>query len=145
MSNAVLNFTDADVSEILAWAPLIDTLEEAFRRGAHSPPRPHFDIEVEGEPNGTLLLMPAWVENRHIGLKTVTVFPGNAERSEPAVNAQYLLFSATNGALVAIFEGGALTLRRTAAASALASRYLSRPDARRPPRPACPPRRRLRP
>ena len=50
MSNAVLNFTDADVSEILAWAPLIDTLEEAFRRGARSPPRPHFDIEVEGDP-----------------------------------------------------------------------------------------------
>src|SRR5690606_38817411 len=102
-----------------------------FRQGAESPPRPHYDIVVPGEPNGNLLLMPAWRQGGHIGLKTVTVFPGNAARSDPSVNAQYLLFSATTGALVAIFEAGALTVRRTAAASALASRYLSRPDSRR--------------
>ncbi|MVA98359.1 ornithine cyclodeaminase family protein [Nitratireductor sp. CAU 1489] len=131
MREDVLNFTDADVAGCLEWGELVDALDDAFKRGAESPPRPHFDIEVPGEPNGNLLLMPAWVAGRHIGLKTVTVFPGNAARNEPSVNAQYLLFSAATGAIVAVFEGGVLTVRRTAAASALASRYLSRADARR--------------
>lgn len=131
MGNDVRHFTDDEVERLLQWMPLIDALDQAFRRGAESPPRPHFDIRVPGEAKGNLLLMPAWVEGRHIGLKTVTVFPGNAARSEPSVNAQYLLFSATTGRLAANFEGGTLTVRRTAAASALASRYLSRPDARR--------------
>jgi len=130
MRDGVRHYSDAEVAGYLEWPHLIDALESAFRRGAESPPRPHFDIKVPGEPDGTLLLMPAWVEGRHIGLKTVTVFPGNAARSEPSVAAHYLLFSAKTGAIVAMFEGGVLTARRTAAASALASRYLSRPDAR---------------
>ena len=130
MREGVRHYSDAEVAGYLEWPHLIDALESAFRRGAESPPRPHFDIKVPGEPDGTLLLMPAWVEGRHIGLKTVTVFPGNAARSEPSVAAHYLLFSAKTGAIVAMFEGGVLTARRTAAASALASRYLSRPDAR---------------
>lgn len=131
MREGVRNFTDADVIRRLDWRPLVDALKVAFRKGAESPPRPHYDITVPGEPNGNLLLMPAWRQGGHIGLKTVTVFPGNATRSEPSVNAQYLLFSATTGALVAIMEAGALTARRTAAASALASSYLSRQDSKR--------------
>lgn len=131
MGEAVQSLTDAEVSRRLEWRPLIDALEAAFQEGGDSPPRPHYDIQVPGEENGALLLMPAWREGRHIGLKTVTVFPGNAERMKPSVNAQYLLFSATSGALVAILEAGALTARRTAAASALASSYLSQPNSKR--------------
>nr|WP_199224861.1 hypothetical protein [Falsochrobactrum shanghaiense] len=131
MHKGIRSYSDADVTARLNWSALITTMEAAFKRGAESPPRPHYDICVPGEPNGTLLLMPAWAEGHHIGLKTVTVFLGNAVRSEPSINAQYLLFSAVNGKLVAILEGGALTARRTASASALASRYLSRIDAKR--------------
>ncbi|MGC0055867.1 ornithine cyclodeaminase family protein (plasmid) [Brucella pituitosa] len=131
MHKGIRSYSDADVTARLDWSALIKTMGAAFKRGAESPPRPHYDICVPGEPNGTLLLMPAWAEGHHIGLKTVTVYPGNADRSEPSVNAQYLLFSAVNGKLVAILEGGALTARRTAAASALASSYLARTDAKR--------------
>lgn len=59
------------------------------------------------------------------------MFPGNAARGIPSIAAQYLLFSAKDGALIALLEAGELTARRTAAASALASLYLSRKDARR--------------
>lgn len=131
MDEGIHHFTDADVTAHLGWKALIDGLDDAFRRGGESPPRPHYDIRVPGEPNGTLLLMPAWIEGHYIGLKTATVFPGNAARGAPSVNAQYQLFDAMNGRIVAILEGGALTARRTAAASALASRYLSRPQSRR--------------
>ena len=65
-----------------------------------------------------------------MGVKVVTVFPDNASRDAPAVFGTYLLMSAETGVPVAILDGTELTLRRTAAASALASTYLSREDSK---------------
>jgi ornithine cyclodeaminase len=73
--------------------------------------------------------MPAWQPGTALGIKIVSVFPGNAAKGLPAVMGQYLLLDATTGAPKALIDGTALTLRRTAAASALASRFLSRADA----------------
>ena len=75
--------------------------------------------------------MPGWRPNGGLGVKLVTVFADNALRSLPAVHACYVLFDATTGAPRAILDGNELTLRRTGAASALAARYLARPDAHR--------------
>lgn len=94
------------------------------------PTRHHHDFRIPGEPDGTMLLMPAWVPGGYAGVKVVNVVPGNAERNLPAVHGQYLLSDARTGELLAMVDGGELTARRTAAASALAARYLARPDAR---------------
>jgi len=125
------HFSDAEVAAALDWAGLIEALRAGFRRGADSPPRPHYSVPVPGERDATLLLMPAWSPGRHIGLKTVTVFPDNGARGMAAVGAHYLLIDARNGRVAASFDGGELTARRTAAASALASSWLSRADAGR--------------
>jgi len=118
-----------EVHATLDFPALVEALAAMFRAGAKAPLRHHHTIEVPGEPNATLLLMPAWQAGRALGIKTVTVFPGNAARSLPAVMGQYLLLDAMTGAPRALIDGTALTLRRTAAASALASRFLSRRDA----------------
>ena len=74
--------------------------------------------------------MPAWSPNRQLGVKLVTVFPGNTRLDpRPSVQAVYLLFDGTNGAPLALIDGTELTYRKTAADSALGSRLLSRPDA----------------
>ncbi|MGH7006310.1 MAG: ornithine cyclodeaminase family protein, partial [Alphaproteobacteria bacterium] len=99
-----------------------------FKAGCEVPLRHHHSIAVPGAPEATLLLMPAWLPGAALGIKIVTVFPGNAARSLPAVMGQYLLLDAATGAPKALIDGTALTLRRTAAASALASRFLSRTD-----------------
>jgi ornithine cyclodeaminase len=80
----------------------------------------------------SLLLMPAWStgESGAIGVKLVTVMPGNRERGLETVNAVYAVFDRASGAPLAVIDGDALTVRRTAAASLLAARYLARPDAR---------------
>ena len=57
--------------------------------------------------------------------------PTTAARSLPSIYGQYLLLDGTTGQTVAMLDGTMLTKRRTACASGLASRYLSRPDARR--------------
>jgi ornithine cyclodeaminase len=106
-------------------------LDDAFAGDVVAPPRAHHDIHVPGDDAATILLMPAWIPGRSLGVKIATVFPDNAKRSLPAVFASYFLMSAKTGEPVAVLDGTELTLRRTAAASALASSYLSRKDARR--------------
>jgi ornithine cyclodeaminase len=115
----------------LPYHHLIRALEDAFRSDIAVPERVHHQVHVPGCPEATLLLMPAWRSGRFIGVKIATVFPGNTAMSLPTVNASYLLLDANTGESVAIMDGVELTLRRTAAASALASRYLSRKDSTR--------------
>jgi ornithine cyclodeaminase len=118
-----------EVLKALDFPSLIDALAAAFKAGAEVPLRHHHTVAVPGAPDATLLLMPAWQAGNALGIKVVTVFPGNAAKSLPAVMGQYLLLDAITGAPKAMIDGTALTARRTAAASALASRFLSRPDA----------------
>jgi alanine dehydrogenase len=109
---------------------LVSALERMFRDGCTTPMRHHHTVPVPGAPDGTLLLMPAWRAGAHIGIKVVTIFPGNSQRHLPAVSAAYILANADTGAVQAMIDGGELTARRTAATSALAARYLARADAK---------------
>ena len=115
---------------------LIDRLEALFRTGCEMPTRHHHTIAAPtgaGSADATLLLMPAWTTgpSGHIGIKLVTVFPDNGKRSLPSIYGQYLLLDGATGQSVALLDGTMLTKRRTACASGLASRYLSRPGSRR--------------
>jgi ornithine cyclodeaminase len=120
----------ATVIARLAPGTLVAALERMFRDGCTAPVRHHHTVEVPGAPDATLLLMPAWQSGTYLGIKLVTIFPGNAARNLQAVSAAYLLMDATTGATLAMIDGGELTARRTAATSALAASYLARADAR---------------
>jgi ornithine cyclodeaminase/alanine dehydrogenase-like protein (mu-crystallin family) len=132
-------FDGAAVDRALSYPALVDVLGAAFRTGAIAPLRHHHAIALDGRPEATLLLMPAWqasapgaaTAGRYLGVKSVTVFPDNATRGKPAVFGTYLLFSAETGETLAVMDAARLTAWRTGAASALASRYLSRPDSQR--------------
>ncbi|MCK6451833.1 MAG: ornithine cyclodeaminase family protein [Alphaproteobacteria bacterium] len=120
----------ARVHAALDYAPLVDRLAAMFRQGCEAPVRHHHTVRTAGA-DAVLLLMPAWQPGRHIGVKIVSVFPDNAAQGLPAVQGVYLLSDARTGRPVALIDGPSITVRRTAAASALASRYLSRQDASR--------------
>ncbi len=135
-----MRFIDAAaVEKALSYPGLVDILEEGFRTGAVAPPRHHHTIQLEGRPDATLLLMPAWTSSapgaatagKYIGIKQVTVFPDNARLGKPAIYGAYLLLSTETGEPLALLDAPALTVWRTAAASALAARHLARPDASR--------------
>ena len=117
------------VHRLLDFPSLIEALRAMFRDGCEVPPRHHHSVPAASDGNsGTLLLMPAWRAGTALGIKIVTVFPGNARRSLPAVHGTYVLLDAATGAPRAVLDGTALTLRRTAAASALAADFLARRD-----------------
>ncbi len=126
-----MRFIDAAaIRESLPWPRAIDALAAALLQGAHAPLRAHHAIDVPGKGPATLLVMPAWREGAYLGVKLVTVFPGNADAAAPSVAAVYALFDARDGRPLAMLDGGEITRRRTAAASALAARHLARADAR---------------
>lgn len=123
--------TAADLEARLDPLALVEKLRSAFRGGVQVPLRQHYDVPSLTGSQNTLLIMPAWQIDRHVGIKIVTVAPDNGSRSLPTILGAYLLLDAKTGAPIALVDGPALTARRTAAASALASSYLARPDADR--------------
>jgi alanine dehydrogenase len=125
-----MQFIDAaTVAERLPYGGLVDALDRAFRAATCAPGRTHHRVAVEGGRDATLLLMPAWRAGGSLGVKIATVFPDNASRGIGSVHATYFLMDGRTGKPEAVIDGAELTLRRTACASALASRYLSRADA----------------
>ena len=127
-----MQFLDAaTVRARLPWPRMLAALDEALRAEVHAPLRAGHAIDVPGEPEALLLLMPAWRTGRHLGVKLVTAFPGNAARGTRSIAALYVLFDANNGEVVATLDGEELTARRTAGASAYAADRLARRDARR--------------
>jgi alanine dehydrogenase len=124
-------YSASAVEAALETPALVEQLRDIFRSAVTVPPRQHYTIPAGDGPAATLLLMPAWQENRYIGVKIVNVFPGNGKQGLPSVMGAYVLMSARTGEPLAMIDGRMLTLRRTAAASALAAKYLARADASR--------------
>src|SRR5262249_25630790 len=79
--------------------------------------------------DGLLAAMPAFLPSRHaLTTKLVSLFPHNRDR--PTHQALICCFDSTNGTPLALMDGTYVTATRTAAGSALATRYLARPEAR---------------
>ena len=120
-----------DPVEIRKLAPmpaLIDALATAFRSECTAPPRTI--VAVPGGVDRLLASMPAFDDAGAGAVQLATLYPGDASVGLPTVQAVIVLFSA-NGTPEAIVDGTTVTRLRIGAASALASRYLSRPDGTR--------------
>jgi len=125
----MLVLNEDDTRKALPWPELIEAIAAMFVAGCVTPVRHHHAVDVPGEAEATMLLMPAWVPGEHMGVKILNLFPDNHLRALPTIIGTYLLSSARTGDMLAMVEGGELTARRTAATSALAARYLAREDA----------------
>jgi ornithine cyclodeaminase/alanine dehydrogenase-like protein (mu-crystallin family) len=116
-----------ELRRVVTMDAAIDALEAALVAGPLPEAPPRSGVETGA---GELLLMPA-AGNQGIGVKVVTVAPGNPARGRPLVQAVYALFDPDTLAPEALFDGSALTALRTAAVSGLATRHLARRDASR--------------
>lgn len=117
-----LYITEAEVERLVTMADAMTAVEACFRRqgagaATHEPRR-----RVR-TPAGALHVMSAAdPEAGVLGLKSYTTFKGGA-------CFHVLLYSAEDGALLALIEASRLGQLRTGAASGVAARYLARPDA----------------
>ena len=119
-------FSGRDVEAAVPPERALEAVREAFvayARGEWSmPPK----VYVPAYPAGDFRAMPA-LGGGYAALKWVTSFPGNPERGLPTVTGLVLLSDASDGALVAVFDAGAVTALRTGAAAVLAAQTLGGP------------------
>lgn len=117
-----------DVQRRLDPSRVIQAIEEAFRSRYPEtliPVRTQMPIS-----NGVLLLMPCYDRRAHsLGMKLVTVCD-TAPGSEGKLHATYLVLKPETGQPIAIMSATYLTELRTAATSAVATKFLAREDAR---------------
>ncbi len=119
-----------NLKELLTMAEVIQAVEKGFReyRKGHCfvPVRMPVRIEKAG---GVFLFMPAYMRREEsFGTKIISVFPENLKKGISTLQAVYLLNDPTTGEFLALMDGIFLTAMRTGAASAVATRHLSRKD-----------------
>ncbi len=128
------NITQIDnnfIEDNTNFTELIDALKAGFSSSdIIVPMRHHHDFPNPAVgADSTLLLMPAWNPSQEAGVKMVTVSPENGQFDLPSIQGTYIYMDAEKGTLKAILEAKSLTAKRTAAASALASSFLSKKNA----------------
>ena len=128
----VLVITRADIVRVMdqrAWLAAADTAFRAAGSGEANAPQPlHLPMPGGGfhAKGASLRLERDWA-----AVKVNGNFPGNPAGSGlPTIQGAVILADGGNGVLLAILDSTEITLRRTAAASALAASLLAKPDAR---------------
>jgi ornithine cyclodeaminase/alanine dehydrogenase-like protein (mu-crystallin family) len=128
----MLVLTRADLERVLEPAAVIIAVESAFREAAagRAPglPRAVLPMAKGGVFLGMISALP---RAQALGAKLVSVVKANRKRGLPTLHASYVLSDPETGVPLAFMEAGFLTAIRTGAASAVAAKYLARPDSRR--------------
>jgi len=110
---------------------VIDSVETMFReKGAgrvEMPPKPG----VHPLPNSFIHAMPAYIPALNaVGMKWVSGYPQNQSKGLPYINGLLILNDPETGIPVAVMDCMWITAARTGAATAVAAKYLARPDSR---------------
>jgi ornithine cyclodeaminase/alanine dehydrogenase len=120
-----------DLTALLAPGDVIAAVERAFRECAAGRvaalPRAALPM---GREDVFLAMVSALPGLGALGTKLATVVEGNRPRGLPTIQATYLLTDPQTGTPLALMEAGFLTAIRTGATSAVAARYMARPDSR---------------
>lgn len=117
------------VSLAIPMGEIIGAVEEALREKglgtAEMPPKPG----VHPKPDAFIHAMPAYLKGMGAaGLKWVSGFPENLERGLPYISGLFVLNDVETGFPLAVMDCTWITGARTGAASAVAAKYLARPE-----------------
>jgi alanine dehydrogenase len=120
----------SDVERLLSLRDCIDAVDEIFRlQGEGKVPNPGI-LGVKAPGGGLHVkagLLPG--ERNYLVVKLNANFPGNnAHFGLPTIQGMISIFDAENGAPLGILDSIDITIKRTAAASAVAAKYLARTD-----------------
>lgn len=131
----MLFLTQKDVQKILPLkeiSKVIKVVEKAFfdygQGKVQMPAKLYLDFK---EFDGDLRIMPSFSETlKMAGTKLVNVHPKNPEKKLPTVMATIILNDPKTGVPLALMDGTWITALRTGAASAVATKYLAKKEAK---------------
>jgi ornithine cyclodeaminase/alanine dehydrogenase-like protein (mu-crystallin family) len=145
----MLILTEDDLRKILPMGEVIRTIEKGFLAISRGEATPLERLRVEAPWAGGVMLempgslpppgaprpgefatgvpRPGELATGALGTKLVTVFPNNSRLGLATVQAFYILLSGETGAPIALMEGRFITAIRTAATSAVATKFMAGP------------------
>ena len=119
-----------EVSRVLPMRECVEALALAFAESAHAPVRSFVGGVAAAEGKFHIKAALREGERALFVAKTNANFPGNPARGLPTIQGVLALFDAENGRLLALMDSGSITAIRTAAATAVAAKFLAPADAR---------------
>jgi alanine dehydrogenase len=131
-SEGTLLLRRSESEDLLTLRDCIDAVEEIFCRQGNG------NIPASGilgvkSPEGGLHVKAGLLssDKNYIVAKLNTNFPGNSAKSNlPTIQGVVVVYDAEDGRPLAIVDSIDITIKRTAAASAVAAKYLARPESR---------------
>lgn len=114
-----------DVDHKLDWSSMVQAL-----KSGHELPKAKISDHFIRRDDDTLLSRAAWIDGLGIAVKSVTVFPENAQKDRPTVQGAMLLFDEKTGSAHAIIDSALVTKWKTIADSLLGAKILARPDSK---------------
>jgi alanine dehydrogenase len=139
----MLILSESDLRAVLTMRDVIDAVEQGFLAlaygNAYVPERLQMNMPSH---NGVVLEMPAYIGSSTgdiaqstlgtaLGTKIVSVFERNVERNLSVVQGVYLLLDDETGLPLSLMEGRFITAIRTAATSAVATKFMAGPGRKR--------------
>lgn len=129
-TNSILYLSRKDVEAVqLPMIEIIDALEAMFKEKGigkvEMPPKPG----IHTRPNAFIHAMPAYIPSlESAGMKWVSGYPGNQAKGLPYISGLLILNDPDTGIPLAVMDCTWITAKRTGAATALAAKYLARPE-----------------
>lgn len=126
----LLYLSQANVKEVnLGIRKIIELVEQAFHEKGHGnvemPPKPG----IHTQPDAFIHAMPAYIpEMKSAGIKWVSGYPDNQSRNLPYITGLLILNDVETGLPYAVMDCVWITAYRTAAATAIAAKYLANPE-----------------
>jgi ornithine cyclodeaminase/alanine dehydrogenase-like protein (mu-crystallin family) len=122
--------TEQEVKTIYSMKKCILSVENALRIQQQKEKTPlRTAIELR-KFNGTMLYMPSYSEEiAYAGVKIVSIHPNNKLENRKTLQSVLVLTDAKTGEHVALMDATLLTVMRTGALSAIATKYLAKEDA----------------
>jgi ornithine cyclodeaminase/alanine dehydrogenase len=130
VTQKILYLSQAEVASTgVTMREIIDALLVAFREHGEGkvemPPKPG----VHTRPDAFIHAMPAYIPALHsVGMKWVSGYPENFKRGLPYITGLMILNDDDTGIPLAVMDCTWITAMRTGAATALAAKYLARPE-----------------
>ena len=129
-SNELLYLSRGDVESAgLPMNEIIDSLDNMFKEKGEGrvemPPKPG----IHTRKDAFIHAMPAYIPGMEsAGMKWISGYPGNQAKGLPYIYGLLILNDPDTGIPICVMDATWITAQRTGAATAVAAKYLARPD-----------------
>jgi alanine dehydrogenase len=132
MPNEIILLSRRDIESLMPFAEYVEAIAKAFRLQAEGQAVSPAPLHIPAQGGGFHVKSASLpLGRRYVAIKTNANFPQNRRlRDLPTIQGAILLLDGEDGRPLAFLDSIEITIKRTGAATAVAARYLARPESR---------------